>query len=119
MTTIHTLSDIHLEFVGEGAFSKRLRKDYYKNTTGADILVLAGDVTPNIRQYRRFLAVVAQEYDEVVAVAGNHEFYGHNFYSQMVDLKELFDERSNTHFLDNEFIELKGVRFFGAHAGRI
>jgi len=113
MITFHLMSDLHLEFLGGKSFKNLIDKGFYRNRTKANILVLAGDITPNIRQYRMFLDAVSKEYDEVVAVAGNHEFYGHCFYAQTLELEQLFNKLHNTHYLNNEFIEVLGVKIYG------
>lgn len=113
---IHLASDLHLEFLSDNTLKKRIKEGFYENKTGAKILILAGDVTPDLRQYRTFLDYVANEYQEVIAVAGNHEFYGKNFYTQTKKLKTLFSVRHNTHFLDCETITLLGKTFFGGTA---
>ena len=113
MIKVHIVSDLHLEFLSADLLKKRIKGGFYSNKTSADILILAGDVTPNLRQYRMFLDYVSKEYVEVVAISGNHEFYGHHIEQQTEDIKFLFDKLHNTTFLDCELKEILGVRIFG------
>lgn len=60
-------SDIHLEF-----------GDYrIKNIEGADVLVLAGDITTtnHIEQHLDFFKQCSQQFGRVIYVLGNHEHY--------------------------------------------
>jgi Icc-related predicted phosphoesterase len=122
---IQIVSDLHLEFGGIEI----------KNATGADVLVLSGDIcvasdlydhphteTPPIvnlgkRQesaymYRSFFKNVASEFEHVVYVAGNHEHY-HGKWSKTIDI--LTDETSEfgIHFLERSSVKIKDVLFVG------
>ena len=113
MAKITVMSDLHLEF------------SYYdiRNTQKADILVLSGDILiaedlhdfskdakfvdlANVGQrhrqvinYRKFLQQAKNEFEHVVAIAGNHEFY-HGKWVKGLDYlrKEYLD--NNIHFLE-------------------
>jgi predicted phosphodiesterase len=69
-TTIQILSDIHLEYLQYGG-------GYQVQPTGADILILAGDIAPaSMWPYQQqFFNTVANNYQQVIYVAGNHEYY--------------------------------------------
>jgi Icc-related predicted phosphoesterase len=121
-------SDLHLEF----------ETIILPNTGGAKLLILSGDIVvahslhdhpidkpvpadamkPGRNQsaaykYREFFDHVSQEYDHVVYVAGNHEFYHGRFPDAYGWLREEMKNYSNIHFLDKEQIEIDGVTFVG------
>lgn len=117
-------SDIHLEF---GALDLK--------NPGVDVLVLAGDVCiahdldsylknrnldiPTTYTFNKgarfydFFKTCKENFEHVVYVAGNHEFY-HNTHEET--LETLYDLANdlNIHFLDNSFVEIDGVTFLGS-----
>lgn len=96
---IQILSDLHLEF-----------GDLTPPATGADVVVLAGD----IHMYQHGLAWAQKHFVcPVLYVLGNHEFYDHQLGLATEQLKAQA-QGTNVHILDNESIELGGVRFLGA-----
>ena len=98
---IHVLSDIHLEFM-----------DFCPQKTDADVVVLAGDIgTAGVCGLS--WARNAFPYQEIVYVAGNHEFYGGNRQTVLADMRDRSKEQG-IHFLENDQVVLGGVRFLGA-----
>lgn len=102
---IQLASDLHLEHL-ERRFPRdgRVLPD-----PRADVLVLAGDIhlgTKGIEYY-------ADVEIPVIYVAGNHEFYGANWERTRANLKAAAAGTS-VHVLDNDRIEIAGVRFLGA-----
>lgn len=123
-------SDLHLEF----------ETITLPNTEGAKVLILSGDIVtayalhehpkvtppsdPNViwkpgkqqlqaLRFREFFHHVNMEYDNVIYVAGNHEFY-HGRYPDAYDwLREEIKNYENIHFLDKEHIEINDVVFVG------
>jgi predicted phosphodiesterase len=103
---IHVLSDLHLEF------------DIFKpESTDADVVVLAGDI--DVRSKGIAWARATFPDQEIIYVAGNHEFYG----SQRLELILKLQEQCalhEIHFLDDRMIQLqsaddkKPIRFLGA-----
>ena len=108
---LKVLSDLHLEHcvacqvypVGEG-----------------DVLVLAGDIfcakhfktDGYIHQvYDRFLSDCSKNYNKVLYVLGNHEFYGYNYEGAKKKLKENLPD--NFHLLDNDTITINNWNFIG------
>nr|WP_324292376.1 metallophosphoesterase [uncultured Rhodoferax sp.] len=78
---------------------------------GADVLVLAGDIANGVQ------ACQLSEHwpTPVIYVAGNHEFYGHSMepiYNQLRESAALSQGRF--HFLENDSVVIKDVRFLGA-----
>jgi predicted phosphodiesterase len=116
-------SDIHLEFGGLDL----------KNP-GADVLVLAGDVciAHDLKSYLKnrglnipttftfnkgsrfydFFKACKENFEHVIYIAGNHEFY-HNTHEETLETLYDLSSELNIHFLDNSFVEINGVRFLG------
>lgn len=106
---LQIVSDLHLEF-----------EDYDPVNEGADVLIMAGDClnaqalhTKTNTRYHSFLAKVADRFDKVIYVAGNHEFYQGSWNSTLDYLYEATDPYPNVHFLENESISIKGINFSG------
>lgn len=71
--TIQYLSDLHLEFKGNADY---LRRQDMK--PAADVLVMAGDIMNlgHEADHRQFIDWAADNYERVIIVPGNHEYYG-------------------------------------------
>ena len=114
---IQIASDLHLEYAPVEI----------KNH-GADVLVLAGDIlcakyidgkSPDSisKHYQRspeFFSQISGEFENVVWVAGNHEFYGHKWQKALDVLDEFASRYRGVHFLENRAVEIDGVPFWGA-----
>lgn len=120
-------SDLHLEFG-----NCQLTYD-----TKPDVLVLAGDVltAQNMHKYettgpyqsyekaqtnreraelyREFIQRVAGEFDHVVVVAGNHEFYNGKWEQTLYTLDLEYSKYYNIHFLERDCIDIGGITFVG------
>jgi len=75
------------------------------------VVVLAGDIhngTDGITWARNHFPD-----QEVIYVAGNHEYYGQSWTTLLPALRAKARQR-NVHFLDNDLVDLFGVRFLGA-----
>ena len=99
---LHILSDLHNEF---GHFQPS------PTSTEADVIVLAGDI------WKQDLGIYwtrkTWPNQEIVYVAGNHEFYGRNR-KDVLSMMRIASEKTGVHFLDNEEVNIGGVRFLGA-----
>jgi Icc-related predicted phosphoesterase len=123
---IQIVSDLHLEF----------NKDLTVNNAGADILILSGDIcvadhlysnptagitdmiqkgwhADDARRYRHFFDHVSKQFDTVFYVMGNHEHYHGRWDRTASSLRETLEPYINIHLLDNEWINIDGVRFAG------
>lgn len=112
MTKVALGSDLHLEFADI----------QLKNTGGADVLVLAGDILvasgiegegPKAKLGREFLSRVSGEFKNTVYVAGNHEFYGGKWYDTIETLERVCSSYGNIHFLEDNTVLLDGITFTG------
>lgn len=108
---VKVLSDLHLEHfvacqvfpVGEG-----------------DVLILAGDIlcAKHFKTdgyihavYDRFLDDCSKNYNKVLYVFGNHEFYGYNYEGTKKKIKEHLPH--NFYFLDNDTVTIDNWNFVG------
>jgi Icc-related predicted phosphoesterase len=98
------ISDLHLEF----------DEHYELPVPDADVAVVAGDVTTGVGNSIRWLDRHVAPAMPVVFVAGNHEFYGHSVMEGIEWGRVHAAECPNVHFLNDEAMEIGGVRFLGA-----
>jgi len=107
MPRLHILSDLHIEFVPY---------TYVAPPGNVDIVVLAGDIAAYASRHRLeiLLDQILRDGREIVMVAGNHEFYGHEIPRGLQELKALETKFPGFHFLDCEMVTVKGVIFAGA-----
>ncbi|QQD17458.1 metallophosphoesterase [Spongiibacter nanhainus] len=93
------LSDLHLEF-------GPLEVD----SGYADVVVLAGDIHLKTRGVEWAKETFPNQ--PVVMVLGNHEYYGEK-YPNLLEKAKIAAQDSNVRVLENESIEINGVRFLG------
>jgi len=75
----------------------------------ADVVILAGDIARP-----RFAVEWALGFNKhVLYVPGNHEFYGSSLVATTEELKRI-TVNTSIHILDNQRLELDGVRFLGS-----
>ena len=103
---IQYMSDLHLE----GADIKLENKDK------ADLLILAGDITTakSYKTHYEFFKNCSDNWERVVHVCGNHEYYRGDIEETEQELKEFFSGFKNVHSLQNESIDLGSHRLFGS-----
>jgi predicted phosphodiesterase len=102
---VQLASDLHLELLERRWPHERL----IAPAEGADVLVLAGDIHRGVRAIELF----ADWPVPVLYLAGNHEFYRHRWESARDELRRAAAGTA-VRFLDNDVIELGGVRFLGS-----
>lgn len=100
---IQYASDLHTEFGFQA-----LRKSDLKG----DILVLAGDIAGKPRKLNQYLHCLAGSIP-ILYVMGNHEFYGHDFATDLWRYQKAVDTQTGVHFLENRSVEIGGIRFLG------
>lgn len=101
---IQLASDLHLEFLERDWPRERL----IDCAPDADVLVLAGDIANGAKALTLFSGWPVP----VLYLAGNHEFYGQILDPMRQRMREIAQE-SGIHFLDNDRVEINGVRFLG------
>lgn len=85
------ISDLHMEFSN----SKKV------DIPDCDVLILAGDIYSSyyIKEYYDYLNSI-NNVKHIVAVLGNHEFYGGEYNQLKEDYKKMFEEIPNATLLD-------------------
>lgn len=108
---IHLLSDLHLEHWGPYI------EPLIHHDSASMTLVIAGDLCPLNSKYKdraiKALETFSKAYYRVVWVRGNHEFYGAQSWSEVVDASHDADRFGNVFLLDNEAFTIDGFKFFG------
>lgn len=121
---IKVISDVHLEF-----------SDFTPvNNEQVDVLILAGDIMlakvlhkfkdsvvsspiDGLQEiavrFRNFLKFSSENYEHVIYIAGNHEFYQCGWTSTLQILKEECSAFGNVHFLENQTLDVENVSFIG------
>lgn len=108
MPVLQIMSDVHVEFFRDD--SKRFFDSL--DPTGADILVLAGDIDvgpyidPTLRAF-------CARWPRVVFVSGNHEYYNSSPVAVRSVMSRLVKEVPNLTWLDSKPVVVDGVRFIG------
>ena len=103
---IKVVSDLHLECNAEGHGVPDLGE--------GDILILGGDILcarhfkkdgPLKKVYNDFLQKCVKNFDEVLYINGNHEFYGYNVKGTFDVLAEHLPKE--IHYLENDYVKIK------------
>ena len=97
---LHLLSDLHVEFA-----------PFTPPATDADVVVLAGDIHEGTAGLT--WARAAFPHQQIVYVAGNHEYYRHTW-RFLPEQMRAAARALGIHFLEDEVAVLGGVRFLGA-----
>jgi len=105
---IQFASDLHLEF--EHRPQDRLQLPVARGTT---TLVLAGDIHSTIEGMDDFVRNLAKQVP-VVLVAGNHEYFTHEFNAHRAALSAWAAGIPDVHYLENDSVEIDGLTFLGA-----
>ena len=112
-------SDVHLEF-GDLIL---------KNEENADVLILSGDIcvaadfyksdpygimeNGKTNRYTDFFIRCANEFKNVIYVAGNHEHYNGDYAETFTILRKYLGSIPNLHILDKEHVVIDDVTFIG------
>lgn len=106
-------SDLHLEFRGverAPTFAMPIKR--------SPMLLLAGDVCPAVQSgFESALARIANPFDVVLYVPGNHEYYGFDQPVLQVDSfieKTCFSHLSNVIYMNEKRIDIGGIAYIGA-----
>jgi predicted phosphodiesterase len=93
------LSDLHLEFA-----------PLTIPETDADVVILAGDIDLKTRGLEWAIKTFPDK--QVIAVMGDHEYYGERYPGLVTKGKQLV-EGTNVHLLENDYVMIDGISFFG------
>ena len=97
---IQILSDLHQEFE---------QKDFIYNK--ADLIIIAGDLDVRTRGIEWLLNTITSI--PIIYILGNHEYYGGSYPATLLKIKQKA-LGTNVHVLENETIDIDGIRFHGA-----
>jgi predicted phosphodiesterase len=106
---LQILSDVHLELLNKPPVVNR----------NAPYLALLGDIGhPFSEIYRVFVRQMAQQFERVIIIAGNHEYYNNakeQYTHEDIDtqIRYITQSYNNVTFLQNESFLLDGVRIIG------
>jgi predicted phosphodiesterase len=111
MQTFQIVSDVHIES------NKTTLCDVIKPI--APILILAGDVgQPTDDNYHIFFEYVTSNWEKIIYVSGNHEYYDTTGIMTMnrVDnmINDMVDKYDNLYYLNNDVIEIDGITIIGS-----
>jgi predicted phosphodiesterase len=109
---IAVASDLHLEMRNE---AKAIIRVINRCIVDADVLVLAGDIISGAyidKLLPDVLWAFCQEYDEVIYVPGNHEYW-HSSFEMVNGLLRRLEKDMNLRVLLNEGAVIDGVSFYG------
>ncbi|TWO63120.1 hypothetical protein FN976_28600 [Caenimonas sedimenti] len=96
------LSDLHVEFAPFVPNPAAVQQ--------ANVVILAGDIHKGVAGLHWAHASFPGK--EVIYVAGNHEYYGGHWTRTLAEMRSASEEL-DIHFLENDAIELDGVRILG------
>ncbi len=94
---IFTVSDLHIDYEHNKQWLLNISDEEYKN----DILILAGDVTDNVREMSKAFAKLRNSFKEVLFIPGNH------------DLWVARDEDGNLNSLDKLQVVMNAACYYG------
>lgn len=81
--------------------------------TDSDIIVLVGDIDVGTRGVKWAIEQSKKLGVDICLTIGNHEFFGGNIDSINRKIREA-SEGTNVHVLQNDYVDIKGVRFIGS-----
>lgn len=104
---IHLVSDLHLEFQSDGG------QGLVSRLPGADVLVVAGDLTTSDK-LKGALSMLSKRYPYVVFVPGNHDWYGGTLQNMRINRDYVDMHMGNVQWLRRGgAVEVNGQRFVG------
>lgn len=103
-------SDLHLEMIVhvKGTLA------WEPPVLDVDVVILAGDIGSRVKGIE-WAATVFRKWPsspEIIYVVGNHEYYGAHIQELTAEMRNTA-QRLGVHFLENDVVEIAGVRFLG------
>lgn len=107
---IHILSDLH-----DDICKSALGKEFVIPDTGADVIVVAGDVDGKLSTSGRLLLERTRRElgKPIIVVAGNHDYWRGSVDREIERTRERLQD-DGIHILDCDTVTIAGVRFVGA-----
>lgn len=116
-TVLLIIDDVHLEnrpIEMKNQFLDILQKkvETLKKLNKNPIVLCAGDISEGVNG----IDWISNLNTDIIYICGNHEFWGQDYYENIDNLKKYITKKSytNIHFLHNETITLKDIRFIGS-----
>ena len=102
---IKYFSDIHTEFA-----------PFNCEAVSGDVLLVAGDYGLGAKAwtYVDDFEILSENFNHVIYVLGNHEFYNSSLIRAREKIRENLLHLDNVHILEDEYVEIDGVRFIGS-----
>lgn len=103
-------SDLHLEMM----MHPKGRPTWAPPALAVDVVILAGDIDSHTHGIDWAGKAFCQtpEPPAIIYIPGNHEYYGKHHQALTADMRKVA-KRAGVHFLENDTIEIAGVRFLG------
>ena len=100
---IQLLSDLHREMA-----------PYFSiPDTDADVIILAGDIDGGNKGIEWAISEALRLQKPLLYIAGNHEYYRHEYFSLQAQMREIAENCSLIHFLECDETIIGDVRFLG------
>jgi len=108
---LQIISDLHIEFLRHS--DKKIVLDPL-----APVLCLLGDIgiassKDLFEYYKSFLLKQSEEFEKVLVLLGNHEYYGSEYFEVQRKVKEFCDEHPTIILMQKNSILLNGIRILG------
>lgn len=114
---IKLVSDLHLEICVEpnrfNYTNLEILSDILRNKEQADILVVAGDLCEAVKLKHFVNQLPLDEYQHIIYVPGNHEYYRTNIGKGNVLMREFAAYYSNMSLLIDDSVEIDGLNIYG------
>jgi Icc-related predicted phosphoesterase len=114
---IRIASDLHTEFWENYDTEELMSKVLPQLDSDADsVLVIAGDLGlgHKAETWKVPLEILAPRFKAIVFNAGNHFYYGNNYFGRETEIKTEVPLPPNVYFLEDQSVEISGVTFIGA-----
>jgi Icc-related predicted phosphoesterase len=102
------VSDLHLDV--NSSFPLILPQPFPEH----DVVVIAGDICEGMADGVRWIAQSGLTQRPVLYVGGNHEFYGHDRFAEVIAARAAAVSHPNIHVLEGDQITIGSKTFFGA-----
>jgi len=118
---IQIASDLHLDFYVDQSdrgpvYNVRMHGvtgGNFMNRASADCLILAGDAGTGVTAIAKFIMAVADNYEHILFVPGNHDYWHEDFGRAKVLFNNVQKTVPNFQVLQNEEIVLDGLSIYG------
>lgn len=100
---IQLYSDLHIEQIGFFSLP----------TLDTDLIILAGDIDTGLYGLEWAEELRRLHKKPVIYVAGNHEYYKHEYHALTQEMRDYAAQYDKLHFLEKDEVIIDGVRFLG------